>query len=188
MTLGDSVGICKQYPGKSLFLVGDNFPATKELGRTTVSFLFAGPWLVEDSPGTNYGWVRQSINGARWIKGGVVSLFHFIFILCQVEVERRKFLSKLGGHLLFFLFGNFRGFPVHFVRHIEKRGTGHNFPISLKMTLWNLSLTPVICSHWQVSMQCHWRFCSWIPLLRFIIICSKELYLSADRTRSANGS
>ena len=36
MSLGDSVGICKQYPG--------------ELGRTTVSFLFAGPWLVEDSP------------------------------------------------------------------------------------------------------------------------------------------
>ena len=43
MTLGDSVGIYKQYPGKRLFLVGDNFPATKELGRrTTVSFLFAG--------------------------------------------------------------------------------------------------------------------------------------------------
>ena len=30
MSLGDSVGIYKQYPGKSLFLVVDNFPATKE--------------------------------------------------------------------------------------------------------------------------------------------------------------
>ena len=41
MSLGDSVGIYKQYPGKRLFLVGDNFPATKELGRrTTVTFLF----------------------------------------------------------------------------------------------------------------------------------------------------
>lgn len=50
MTLGDSAGSCKRYPGKSLFLVDDNFPATKELGRTTVSFLFAGPWLVEDFP------------------------------------------------------------------------------------------------------------------------------------------
>ena len=50
MSLGDSVGICKQHPGKSLFFVGDNFPATKALGRTTVSFLFAGPWLVEDFP------------------------------------------------------------------------------------------------------------------------------------------
>ena len=43
MSLGDSVGIYKQYPDKSLFLVVDNFPATKELGRTTVSFLFAEP-------------------------------------------------------------------------------------------------------------------------------------------------
>lgn len=58
--------------------------------------------------------------------------FFFILTLGQVKVKWLKFLSKSGGHLLFVVFRDFTGFPVHSVGHVQERGTGYNFPAGEK--------------------------------------------------------
>ena len=57
------------------------------------------------------------------------SFFDFIFCLFQVKIVRLEFLSKDGCHPCLLVLRNFTRFPVHSVGHVEKSGTGGNFPV-----------------------------------------------------------